>query len=144
MINKVTLVGRLGKDPEVKYLEGQNGKFAIATFTLATNEKVKDKTGNWVDQTEWHNISMIGKVAEIAEKYLKKGSLVYLEGKIQTRTYEKDGQKKYFTEVKAYEMKMLDGKEKSTSGDSGSFAQQTDSIPADVSMDSAPADDLPF
>lgn len=84
-VNKVTLVGNLGKDPIVKKFD--NGK-AVAQFSLATNEKYKDKTGNPVTKTEWHNIVMWSPLAEIAEKYLKKGNQVYLEGKIETREYQ--------------------------------------------------------
>ena len=91
-INKVILVGHLGKDPEVQYLEGG---ICLAKFPLATSDSYKDKSGNKVDQTEWHNIVLWRGLAEIAEKYVRKGSLVYLEGKIETRSYEKDGVTKY-------------------------------------------------
>jgi len=84
-VNKVILVGNLGKDPEIRHLE--NGT-AVANFTIATSESYKDKGGNRVDQTEWHNIVVWRKLAEIAESYLKKGSQIYLEGKLRTRSWE--------------------------------------------------------
>jgi single-strand DNA-binding protein len=115
-INKVTLLGRLGKDPETQFLESGT---ALSRFTLATNDRYKDKTGNWVDQTEWHNVVVWRGLAEIAEKYLKKGSLVYIEGKIRTRSWDdKDGTKKYSTEIVADNLIMLDRKE--DGGDHGS------------------------
>ena len=108
-INKVILVVNLGKDPEVKYMP--DGK-AVANFSLATSESWKDKTsGQQVEKTEWHNIAMFGKVAEIAGQYLKKGSTVYIEGKIQTRKWaDKEGKDRYTTEIVAHEMQMLSGK----------------------------------
>ena len=84
-INKVILIGRLGKDPEVKYLE--NGT-PLAKFSVATSESYKDRSGNQVENTEWHNLIFWRKQAEIAEKYLRKGSLIYLEGKLQTRSWD--------------------------------------------------------
>lgn len=104
-INKVILVGNLGKDPEVRYLEGGT---AVAKFPLATSETYKNKEGQKVDSTEWHNIVMWRGLAEIAEKFLKKGSLVYIEGKIRTRAYDdKEGNKRYATEIIADSMTML-------------------------------------
>ena len=103
-VNKVILIGNLGKDPEVKTV----GSDKVANFTLATNESYKDKEGNKVEQTEWHNIVMWRKLAELAEKYLTKGSQIYLEGKLKTRSWEdKDGNKKYMTEVQAFNMTFL-------------------------------------
>jgi single-strand DNA-binding protein len=96
-VNKVILLGNLGKDPESFTFENGNKK---VSFSIATSEKYKDKEGNTVEQTEWHNIAIFGKLADIAEKYLKKGSKVYLEGKLKTRSWDdKDGNKKYMTEV---------------------------------------------
>src|SRR5437879_3306604 len=106
-VNKVILVGHVGKDPEVKYLEGG---VAVAKFTLATSESYKNKEGNKVDQTEWHNVVMWRQLAEIVEKYVKKGQLLYVEGKIKTRTYGEDSNKKYFTEIIADQMTMLGSK----------------------------------
>ena len=107
MVNQVILVGNLGKDPEVRRLE--NGA-TVAKFSLATNETYKDKDGVKQTQTEWHNIVIWRGLAEIAEKYLKKGSLIYLEGKLTHREYtdKETNQKKYFTEVVGNTFKMLD------------------------------------
>ena len=108
MLNKVILIGRVGQDPEVISFE-DGGK--LAKFSLATNESYKDKQGNKVENTEWHSVIVNGKLADIAEGYLKKGGLLYLEGKIKYREYEKDGVKKYFTEIMAFSFKMLGGKQ---------------------------------
>lgn len=108
MINKVTLVGRLGKSPEVRNFDG-GGK--ICNFTLATDESYKNKEGQKVEQTEWHNVVIqFDNLVDIAEKYLEKGMLVYLEGKIRTRSWEKNGEKRYTTEVVCNSFKMLSGK----------------------------------
>ncbi len=107
-INKVILVGNLGKDPEVRHLEGGA---VVAKFPLATSETYKTKEGQRVDQTEWHNIVMWRGLAESAEKYLRKGALVYIEGKIRTRSWDdKDGHKRYMTEIVADTMTMLSSK----------------------------------
>ena len=105
-VNKVILIGNLGKDPELKFL--QSGQ-PVANFPIATSEKWKDKsTGETKEQTEWHNIIMFGKLAEIAGQYLKKGSSVFVEGRLQTRKWQdKNGQDRYTTEIIANEMKML-------------------------------------
>jgi single-strand DNA-binding protein len=108
-VNKVILVGNLGKDPEIRHLE--NGT-SVANFTIATSESYKDKEGNRIDQTEWHNIVVWRKLAEIAESYLKKGSQVYLEGKLRTRSWEdQQGNKRFTTEVVADTFTMLGKKE---------------------------------
>ena len=108
-VNKVILVGHLGKDPEIKYLEGNIAK---VSFSLATTESYKDKNGNKADHTEWHHIVMWRAIAENAEKILKKGSLVYLEGKLQTRNWlDKEGQKKNQTEILAESFVLLKNKE---------------------------------
>jgi single-strand DNA-binding protein len=114
MVNKVILVGNVGKDPEVRYLE--NG-VAVAQFTLATSEVYKDKSGNRATRTEWHNVVAWRNLAEIVEKYVKKGNPLYIEGKITSRSYDaKDGSKRYVTEIVANELKMLGGKPGSSSG----------------------------
>ena len=105
MINKVILVGHLGKDPEVKYLDKDR---AVANFSIATNDRYTDKNGNRVDTTEWHNIEMWDGLAKVAEKYLKKGSLIYVEGKLKTEEWEKDGIKRYTTRIRVNSMNMLD------------------------------------
>lgn len=108
-VNKVILVGNLGKEPEVRRLE--NGR-AVATFSLATSETYKNKTGEKVTNTEWHNIVLWTPLAEVAERFLHKGSQVYIEGKITNRSYDdKEGNKKYITEIVAREMTMLSNKQ---------------------------------
>lgn len=108
MVNKVILIGRLGKDPEVRYTP--DGAM-VTTFTLATDESYKDKNGEKVQKTEWHRIVTYRKLAEICGNYLVKGKLVYIEGKIQTRSWEdKEGVKRSTTEIVANDMKMLDSK----------------------------------
>lgn len=106
-VNKVTLIGRVGRDPEVRYMP--NGE-AVANFSIATSESWKDKNGERVTKTEWHNIALYRKMAEIAGQYLKKGSQVYIEGKIQSRKYTgKDGIERTAYEIIGSEMKMLGG-----------------------------------
>ena len=105
-VNKVILVGNLGNDPEVKYTQGG---MAITTFSLATTSVRKDKEGNQQEKTEWHRVKLFGKLGEIAGEYLKKGRQVYIEGRIEYGTYEKDGVKHYFTDIIADEMQMLGG-----------------------------------
>ena len=104
-VNKVILVGNLGKDPEVRHLD--NGR-AVANFSVATSETYKNRQGERVTTTEWHNVVLWTPLAEIAEKYLKKGSQVYIEGKLTTRSWDdQEGNKRYTTEVVGREMKML-------------------------------------
>jgi len=137
-VNKVILVGNLGKDPEVRHLEGGN---SVANFTLATNEYYKDKQGARVERTEWHNISAWRGLAELAEKYLKKGSQVYVEGKLRTRQYQdKDQQTRYITEIIAEEISLLGGRP----GGSNGVAHNT-STEESVSLRQEPElDQLPF
>src|ERR1017187_5931910 len=108
-LNKVELIGNLGKDPEVRYLEGGT---AVAEFSLATNEGYKDKTGKRIEHTEWHRIVLWRGLAEIAEKFLKKGAHVYIEGHLRTRAWEdKEKVKRYTTEIVADNLIMLDKKD---------------------------------
>ena len=133
-VNKVILIGNLGKDPEVKTV----GSDKVANFTLTTNESYKDKDGNKVDQTEWHNIVMWRKLAELAEKYLTKGSQIYLEGKLKTRSWEdQDGNKKYMTEIQAFSMTFL-GKATGTQSTAPAPQQAAPVEPE------TPESDLPF
>lgn len=125
-VNKVILIGHLGKDPEVKTLESG---VKVAAFSLATSESFKDKDGNRKDATEWHNIVLWQKLAELAEKYLTKGSQIYVEGKIQTRTWEKEGKTNYRTEIVGQNMTFL--------SKSGSVSNTE--TPTDPNVD-----DLPF
>jgi single-strand DNA-binding protein len=118
-INKVILVGNVGKDPEVRYLD--NG-VAVANFPLATSETYTAKSGEKVTNTEWHNIVAWRGLAEIAEKYIKKGKQLYIEGKIKTRSYEdKEGVKKYMTEIYADSMQMLGRKEDDDNNSSNNY-----------------------
>ena len=107
-VNKVILLGNLGKDPEVKYT--QSG-MAIARFSLATTERAKDKDGNWQDKTEWHNLVAFGRTAEVAGEYLKKGRTIYIEGALRTSSWDdkESGQKKYKTEVIVNDLVMVGG-----------------------------------
>lgn len=114
-LNKVVLLGHLGRDPEVTYLEGG---IARARFSIATNEGYTDKEGNRIDQTEWHNITLWRRQAEVAEKFLKKGSLIYLEGRLRNRSWEDNGVKKYATDVEGLNFIMLDKKEDGAGGGS--------------------------
>ncbi len=108
-VNKVILVGNLGRDPEVRYLPSGD---AVANVTIATSSKFKNKTGEMVEETEWHRVTFFGKLAEIVGQYLKKGRSVYVEGRIKTRKYtDKDGVEKYATDIIANEMQMLGGRE---------------------------------
>ena len=147
-INKAIIVGTLGKDPDVKYTAGGS---AIVNVSVATNETWKDKnTGENVEKTEWHRIVVFGKLAEICAQYLKKGSQVYFEGKIQTRKWQgQDGQDRYTTEIVANEMQMLGGRSDSSGGTSDFKPQQAK--PAQSSQFEAPSaaaddgfDDIPF
>lgn len=150
MVNKVILVGRLGKDPEVRHLENNS---VVANFSLATSEVYRDKQGNKVEQTEWHNIVVWRRLAEIAEKFLRKGSMIYIEGKIRSRSWDdKEGNKRYTTEIVADNFQMLDKASDRGEGgmdNQGASAAQA-SQPQTVS-DSSPGeggntndDDLPF
>jgi len=141
-INKAILVGNLGKDPEIRTIE--NGR-KVATFSLATTESYKDKNGERVDQTEWHNIVFWGPIADVIERYLKKGSQIYVEGKIRTRSYEdKDGNKKYITEILGDKMTML-GAPKGSSDSAPSMSNgKTTAQPVGQSFAAEQDDDLPF
>lgn len=152
MINKVILVGHLGKDPEVRYLD-QNR--AVANLTIATNERYTDRNGNKVETTEWHNLEMWDGLAKVAEKYLKKGSLVYVEGKLKTEEWEKDGVKRYTTRVRVNTMNMLDKAAGSSNTAGGNIASSASpSLAKEVEKQNEQAvesiisgddeDDLPF
>ena len=148
-VNKVILIGNLGQDPEVKYMPNGN---AVANITVATSESWKDKnTGEQVDKTEWHRVVFFRRLAEIVGEYLKKGSKIYIEGKLQTRKWQdKNGADHWTTEVIASEMQMLD----SRGGGSSDFNQgqgQGSSAPQSAPAQAAPApanndfdDDIPF
>jgi single-strand DNA-binding protein len=137
-VNKVILVGNLGKDPEVRHLESGA---VVANFPLATSETYKDrKTGERITQTEWHNVVIWRGLAEVAEKYLKKGSSVYVEGKLRTRSWDdKDGNKRYTTEIVADNMTMLGGRGGDASESAGPGTDNSSS-----SFDDDSSGDLPF
>lgn len=147
-INKVILVGNLGNDPEVRY--ANNGS-AIANISIATSESWKDKnTGEQQEKTEWHRVVMFNRLGEIAGEYLKKGSQVYIEGKLQTRKWQdKSGQDRYTTEIVANEMQMLGGRGGSDMGSGGGY-QAPQSAPQQAAKPAAPQpsndfdDDIPF
>ena len=120
-VNKVILIGNLGRDPEVRFMP--NGD-AVCNFSIATTENWKDKNGQKQEKTEWHNIVMYRKLAEIAGEYLKKGRPVYIEGRLQTREWEKEGVKRYTTEIIADQMQMLGGKDSNQESNAPSAGQQ--------------------
>jgi single-strand DNA-binding protein len=148
-VNKVILVGRLGKDPEVRNLD--NGA-VVANFTIATSESYKDKTtGEKKEVTEWHNVVLWRGLAEIAQKYLHKGDMVYVEGKLRTRSWEKEGITRYTTEIVADNMTMLGSRSGSGGGGGGGYSSNTSTQSTERATSgsySAPADnttdDLPF
>ena len=130
-VNKVILIGNLGRDPELRYLP--NGD-PVAKFTLATNYRFKDREGQWQDKTDWHNIVVFRRQAEVCNEYLKKGSPIYVEGRIQTRSWEdKDGNKKYMTEIIAQSVNML-----------GRKGEPEEEVPEEVTETKTEDEDLPF
>ena len=124
-VNKVILVGHVGKDPEVRYLEGG---VAVARLPLATSESYKNKEGQKIEQTEWHNIVLWRGLAEITEKYVRKGRLIYIEGKIRSRSYGDENNKKYITEIIADSMTMLGGPRVEDSNSQSNEAPAAESI----------------
>ncbi len=139
-VNKVILVGNLGKDPEIRHLEGG---VSVAHFTLATNEYYRDKQGTRIERTEWHNISVWRGLADFADKYLKKGQQVYVEGKIQTRQYQdKDNQTRYITEIVASEINMV-GHRPAGAGNNGAAAGAEVEAPQSFRQEPE-MDQLPF
>ncbi|MBC6401001.1 MAG: single-stranded DNA-binding protein [Ekhidna sp.] len=153
-VNKVILVGRLGRDPEVRHFESGA---AVANFSMATSETYPDRqTGEKKEQTEWHNVAVWRKgLVEVVEKYVKKGDMIYVEGKLKTRSWEKDGITRYSTEVVVDNMTMLGGKAAPFGAESGAMQQgdygaptstplpDTQAQPSDAPEDD-PTDDLPF
>ena len=120
-VNKVILVGNVGNDPEVRYMPNGN---AVANVSVATSDSWKDKnTGDQQERTEWHRVVFFNRLAEIVEQYIKKGSKLYLEGRLQTRSWEQDGVKRYSTEIVASEMQMLDSR--GSAGSAQDFGDQT-------------------
>jgi single-strand DNA-binding protein len=159
-VNKVILVGNLGRDPEIRYMPSGE---PVANITIATSSKYKNKSGEMVEETEWHRVTFFGKLAEIAGQYLKKGRSVYVEGRLKTRKYtDKDGIEKYATDIVANEMQMLGSREgmgEPSGDDGGGYAPRQAAAPrapaAPQAVRQAPAprpasgfddmdDDIPF
>ena len=143
-VNKAIIVGHLGRDPEIRYMPSGD---AAANFSVATSESWKDKaTGEKREATEWHNVSAFGKLAEICDQYLKKGSLVYIEGSLRTRKYtDRNGVEKYTTEIKADNMRMLGGRPDSEQRQPAAQPQQRPAPqPAQQGGFADMDDDIPF
>jgi single-strand DNA-binding protein len=150
-VNKVILLGNVGKDPEIRSTPGGT---MVANFTLATSDRQKDPQGNWQDRTEWHNLVAFGRTAEIIRDYVKKGSKLFIEGKIQTRSWDdkETGAKRYRTEIIVNDLSLLSGREEGAGGYSRSAAapaagyDQRPSAPAEDYAQSAEIsdDDIPF
>lgn len=142
MINKVILVGNVGKDPEIRHIP--NGT-AVAQFSLATSETYKDKNGAKTTQTEWHNIVLWRGLAEVAEKYVKKGDALYIEGKIRSRSYDdKEGNKRYTTEIIGDTMQMLGRKQSGESSSTPTSNPQENYTENTANEPPLAPDDLPF
>ena len=152
MVNKAIIIGHVGQDPEVRYTGNATNGTKVAQIRVATTEKYKDKDGKVQELTEWHSIVCWRGLADVVEKYVKKGTLVYVEGKIQSRSWEDKGVKKYATDIIARELQLLSKKEQSGGQPAGDpaiagarqmQAQQTTPMPT-VSENDNPEDDLPF
>jgi single-strand DNA-binding protein len=138
-LNKVMLIGNLGKDPEVRFTaSGQ----AVASFSLATSEKFKGKSGEWEERTEWHNITLWGKLAEIAGEYLSKGKTIFVEGRLQTRKWQdKSGNDRYTTDIVGDKMQMLSPKGEKSGGDNSNAPKNNSSSYEEPPFQD---DDIPF
>ncbi|MHB1699729.1 MAG: single-stranded DNA-binding protein [Acidobacteriaceae bacterium] len=138
-VNKVLLLGNVGKDPEIR---ATAGGMTVASFSLATADRAKDSTGNWVDKTEWHNLVAFQRTAEVVRDYVKKGTQLFIEGKIQTRSWDdkESGQKKYRTEILVNELTLLGGKP--GSGEGGGYSRSNTGASNTASFDQrAPVQD---
>lgn len=131
-VNKVILIGNLGRDPELRYTPSGT---PVANFTIATSDRRKTQDGQWEDQTEWHNLVCWGRRAEVAGEYLRKGSKVYIEGKLRTRSWEQDGQKRYRTEIWVDDFLMLDSR---------GAGPEAGGEPSGFEPDQISDDDIPF
>ena len=144
-VNRVMLIGNLGKDPDIQNLEGN---IAVAKFPLATTETFKDRSGKLVSQTEWHTVVLWRGLAELASKYLHKGSLVYIEGRLRTRSWEdKEGNRKFATEVVGDNLIMLDKRVDGGTSHSSSASESNEgemSSSENPSSDTDPSENLPF
>ncbi len=149
-VNKVILLGNVGKDPEIRSTPGGT---MVANFTLATSDRQKDAQGNWQDRTEWHNLVAFSRTAEIVRDYVKKGSKLYIEGKIQTRSWDdkESGQKRYRTEIIVNDLSLLSGREEGSSGgysrgsNSSNYDQRQPASQDDFAQSAEISDeDIPF
>ena len=148
-VNKVILIGNLGKDPELTYTPSG---MAIAKFSVATSERKKNQQGGWDEVTDWHNVTLFGKTAEAAGQYLSKGRQVYIEGRISYNSYERDGVKKYYTDILGNRMQMLGSREGGARQDGGQYQQNQntqqappqDTPPQQQQNTNDYEDDLPF
>jgi len=146
-VNKAILVGRLGKDPETRYTSSGQ---AVCNFSLATDETYKDRAGERQKRTEWHRIVAWGKLAEIAQQYLRKGSLIFVEGRIQTRQWEKDGQKRYSTDIVANDFRFLGsrgdnaGSGAASAGTGDADAHAPGAAPEEPPASEVSDEDIPF
>ena len=162
-LNKVMLIGNVGRDPEVRYLDGQSGNAKVATFTLATTERYRDRNGETRENTEWHNIVAWRGNADVAERFIRKGTQLYIEGRIRTRSWDdQTGNKRYTTEIIADNLQLLGKKSDNPGAMQGGYqapAQQSapsysqpaqpayapqPQAPARPVVDDMPEDDLPF
>ena len=130
-LNKAMLIGNVGRDPEVRYLDGSNGQAKVATFTLATTERYRDRNGETRENTEWHNIVAWRSTADVVEKFVKKGTQVYIEGRIRTRSWDdQTGNKRYTTEIIADNLQLLGKRTENPAGGQGGYATPGYSQPA--------------
>ena len=152
-LNKVMLIGNVGRDPEVRYLDGQNGNAKVATFTLATTERYRDRNGETRENTEWHNIVTWRNTADVVEKYVRKGTQLYIEGRIRTRSWDdQSGNKRYTTEIIADILQLLGKRSDNPAQPSYAPAAQTvatqpvatQPAAAQTTHEDMPDDDLPF
>ena len=155
-LNKAMLIGNVGRDPEVRYLDGNNGQAKVATFTLATTERYRDRNGETRENTEWHNIVAWRSTADVVEKYVKKGTQVYIEGRIRTRSWDdQTGNKRYTTEIIADTLQLLGKRQDNPAGQGYAQPQQqaqpayqqpvqTQAAAPQNIVNDGPDDDLPF
>ena len=136
-VNKVTLLGNVGKDPEIR---STPSGVMVASFTLATSDRQKDAQGNWQDRTEWHNLKAFNRTAEIVRDYVKKGSKLYIEGKITTNSWDdkESGQKRYRTEILVNELVLLSGREDGAGGGHGGYSRAASTSSSAASFDQRP------
>ena len=136
-VNKVFLLGNVGKDPEIR---SSASGVQVATFTLATSDRFQDQQGNWQDRTEWHNLVAFKRLAEIVRDYVKKGSKLYIEGKIQTRSWDdkQSGAKRYKTEIIVNDLSLLSGRDEASGGSQGGYTRAASSAGSTASFDQRP------